>query len=118
MLDERFNVRSNDAKPDESQGIVVQKAKDNAREYLRKGEPFVWNATNITRSIRSQLISLFANYGASVKLVYLEVPYEEILRRNSERSRNVPEKVIERLIEKLEIPEDFEACEVIKIIGK
>ncbi len=105
-------------KPDESQGIVVQKAKNNAREYLRKGESFVWNATNITRSMRSQLISLFANYGARVKLVYLEVPYEEILRRNSERFRNVPEKVIERLIGKLEVPEDFEACEVIKIIGK
>lgn len=105
-----------EVKPDESQGIVVQKAKDKAREYLRKCKPFVWNATNITRSMRSQLISLFADYGARVKIVYIEAPYEEILRRNRERSRNVPEKVIERLVEKLEIPEDFEGCEVVRIM--
>lgn len=83
---------------------------------MRKGKPFVWNATNITRSIRSQLIILFAGYGARVKIVYLEAPYEEILRRNRERSRNVPEKVIERLVEKLEVPENFEGCEVVRII--
>jgi predicted kinase len=101
--------------PEKDQGIVIQKAKDKAREYLRKSEPFVWNATNVTKMMRSQLISLFSSYGARVKLIYLEAPYEEILRRNSDRSRNVPEKVIRRLIEKLEVLEDFEAHEVIKI---
>jgi predicted kinase len=101
--------------PEKDQGIVIQKAKDKAKEYLRKSEPFIWNATNVTKMMRSQLISLFSSYGARVKLVYLEAPYEEIFRRNSERSRNVPEKVIKRLIEKLEVPEDFDAHEVFKI---
>lgn len=96
-------------------GYCNTKAKDKAREYLRKSEPFVWNATNVTKTMRSQLIGLFSSYGARVKLTYLESPYEEILRRNSERSRNIPEKVIRRLLEKLEVPEDFEAHEVIKI---
>ena len=33
-------------------------AKEEARTYLRKGQDFVWNATNITRQMRAQLIDL------------------------------------------------------------
>ena len=33
-------------------GWVVQTAKEEARTYLRKGQEFVWNATNITRQMR------------------------------------------------------------------
>ena len=45
-------------------GRVVQMAKEEARTYLRKGQDFVWNATNITRQMRAQLIDLFVDYGA------------------------------------------------------
>lgn len=49
-------------------GWVIQTAKEEARSYLRKGQDFIWNATNITRLMRSQLIDLFTGYGARVKL--------------------------------------------------
>ncbi len=38
--------------PENDQGIVVTEAMRQAREYLRAGMPFVWNATNVSRSIR------------------------------------------------------------------
>lgn len=94
------------------QGYVVQTAKERARQFLRARQPFVWNATNLTKKLRRQLIGLFSDYGASVKLVYLEAPYEEILKRNQARSRCVPKNVIDRMIDKLEVPDLTEAYKV------
>lgn len=101
--------------PKAEQGIIIQKAKEQAKDYLRQSKPFVWNATNITNTMRKQLVTLFTGYGAKVKIVYIEAPYKEILKRNEERSRQVPEKVIQKMIEKLEIPDITEAHEVVKI---
>ncbi|EGO64677.1 AAA family ATPase [Acetonema longum] len=98
--------------PDEEQGQVVQAAKERARQFLRDQRPFVWNATNISRATRRQLIALFTAYGARVKIVYLEVPYALLLRRNRERSAPVPEKAIHRMIHKLEVPVLTEAPSV------
>ena len=39
-------------------GQVVQMAKEQARIHLRKKETFIWNATNISKNIRSKLLSL------------------------------------------------------------
>lgn len=67
------------ASPDDktATGRIVQQAKEEARVFLRQKKPFIWNATNITRQLRSQLISLFTAYGARVKIVYLEVPWAQ-----------------------------------------
>jgi predicted kinase len=106
--------RRNKLKPDDSSatGWVVQEAKEQAKVFLRKGQPFVWNATNITRQLRSQWIDLFTSYRAKVKIVYVEVPYKEWLRQNSEREYPVPEKALFRLLDKLEVPCLHEAHDV------
>jgi hypothetical protein len=59
-------------KPTDSSGNgrVIQLAKERAKEYMRKKVNFVWNATNITAQLRSQLIDLFIDYEAKVKIVY------------------------------------------------
>ena len=54
-------------------------------------------------------VDLFSEYGARVEIVYLEPPLPVIFGRNEQRSRPVPSKVIERLIEKLEPPTWAEA---------
>ncbi len=69
-------------------GRGVQIAKEKARSYLRKGQDFIWNATNITQQMRSQLVELFVSYGAKVKIVYIEKPYE--LWRSQNRNREYP----------------------------
>ncbi|HEX9059010.1 MAG TPA: AAA family ATPase [Clostridia bacterium] len=98
--------------PEDGQGEVIWAAREQAKTFLRQHKSFIWNATNLTSSLRRQLVNLFVSYGAKVKIVYLEIPYKEILRRNSERSRNVPEKIIEKMISKLEVPNVTEAHEV------
>lgn len=94
-------------------GRVVQLAKEKAREYLRKKQGFVWNATNITRQMRSQLIELFITYKAYVKIVYVEVPYQKLHGQNKGREAMVPGRAIDKLVAKLEVPAHWEAHEVI-----
>lgn len=98
-------------------GWVAQQAKEQARVYLRNKESFVWNATNITRQMRSQLIGLLADYKARVHLVYVESPYKVWQRQNSGRAAMVPGNVLEKLLLKLEVPALSEAHSVTYITG-
>ena len=95
--------------PRDAQGAVVQAAKERARELLRREQPFVWNATDITRQLRAPLIGLFASYGARVRVVYLDAPFDVLFARNRARPSPVPEAVIERLLTKAEPPDVTEA---------
>lgn len=98
--------------PTDNQGAVVDLGQSRARELLRKGQRFVWNATNVTRSRRRQLIELFAAYGARVRIVYVEAPIDLILRRNGQRPGPVPSKVIFDMLARLEVPDMTEAQRV------
>ncbi len=97
-------------------GRVIQMAKEMAREFLRKKQSFVWNATNTTKQMREQLIGLFASYGARIKVVYLEVPYKTLLNQNRNREHIVPEAVLSKLMRNLEVPAASEAHEVVWIV--
>ncbi|MBR3278244.1 MAG: AAA family ATPase [Lachnospiraceae bacterium] len=59
--------------------------------------------------MRAQQIELFERYHARVRLVYLEITWDENLRRNASRPDAVPEDVIDRMLARLEPPERFEA---------
>ena len=101
------------APPTGNQSAVIAEAHAQAREYLRKKQPFVWNATGITAHLRERQISLFENYGASVCTVFLETEWEEQLRRNAARAAKVPLYAIEKMLSKLEPPERSESERVI-----
>jgi putative nucleotidyltransferase with HDIG domain len=105
-----LNIDPADSK---ANGRVVQEARERARVCLRRREPFVWNATSLTRLQRRRIIDLAADYGARVKVIYLEVPYEVLHRQNREREKMVPPAVIERMIDRLEVPSPVEAHGVV-----
>ena len=98
--------------PLDNQGKVISYAHEKAREFLRKKQSFVWNATNVTSLTRAKQISLFEKYGAGVKTVFLETEWNEQLRRNASRKDSVPEGVICKLLAKTEPPKPFE-CETV-----
>ena len=98
-------------------GKAIQLGKEKAKVYMRSKTSFVFNATNITSDMRSKWISLFVDYGACVKIYYLEVPYKQLLAQNHNREYKVPEKILLNLIGKLEIPVPKEAHEVIYEVG-
>ncbi|MEV8515055.1 AAA family ATPase [Dactylosporangium sp. NPDC051484] len=99
-------------RPAGDQGPVIAAAYARAREHLRAATPYVWNATNVTRALRSRCIGLAAGYGARVEVVSVEAPPDVVHRRNRARSRRVPAAVIDRLAGRWELPDPTEAHEV------
>jgi predicted kinase len=94
----------------EGQGPVVDACERDAIALLRAKKPFIWDATNLFRDIRSSLVALFAKYGASVRIVYVEAPtWRDMFSRNAQRSRRVPEAVLAKMAENLEMPSLNEA---------
>ncbi len=57
-------------------------------------------------------VGLFADYRARVRIVYLEVPPGQLRRQNRERPDAVPDRVIDRLMAKWEVPDPFEGHQV------
>lgn len=98
-----------DIDPTENQGQIVQLAKERAREYLRRKEPFLWNATNLTRQRRHFLIQLLAEYRAHITIVYVEAPSKLLFHQNRSRLTAVPETVMYRYIDQWEVPDLTEA---------
>lgn len=105
--------------PDDKKGTgrVVQMAKEQARVYLRAKQSFVFNATNITANIRGKWLSLFSDYKAKLRIIYIEVPYAQLFNQNKNREHVVPADVIEGLIQKMEIPSYLEADEITWVVG-
>ncbi len=76
----------------------------------RRGESFVFNATNLTRMVRGPWADLFTAYRARVRIVYVEAPAVRLFAQNHSRKQRVPEDVIRRLIRRRwELPDATEA---------
>jgi len=104
-----------DIDPTDSQGPVIAAAKEMAREHLRAGTSFAFNATNVVRDTRARWIRLARDYSFQVKIVYLEPPLPRLLAQNKKRPAPVPESVILSLLEKLDVPLVSEAHEILLI---
>jgi predicted kinase len=99
-------------KPTDNQGAVIAAAREQAREYLRRKQPFVWNATNISRQMRAHCLSLCAAYNARLRIVYLETSEELLFAQNRARTASVPAHIIHKLITRWEVPDLTEAHRV------
>lgn len=95
--------------PTENQTPIVKEARERAKALLRRKQPFVWNATDLTEQVRGEQIQLFESYGASVRIVYLETGWQANRDRNRSRKEAVPEDKLTRMLEILEPPQPWEA---------
>jgi predicted kinase len=103
--------------PQDQQGLVLNRAREIARDYLRQGRSFVWNATNLSRQLRGACVRLFAGYQARIRIVYLEVSEQQLHLQNQRRPVRVPQAVIERLLDRWEVPDRTEAHQVEWVTG-
>ncbi len=103
--------------PAADQGPVVAAAKDLAKGHLRRRQPFAWNATNTSRTLRDGLVDLFLAYGARVRIVYCEAPPDATRDRNRRRAEPVPAWVIDKLLDHLDVPDETEAHAVDVVAG-
>ncbi|MBC7804803.1 MAG: AAA family ATPase [Akkermansiaceae bacterium] len=93
----------------DNQHGVISAAREQARVYLRRGEPFVWNATTVSREQREPIIALATEYNFRVRIAYVEVPWHAQQRQNKSRPEQVPDAAILRMMHRWEIPDEAEA---------
>ncbi|MGM9970701.1 MAG: AAA family ATPase [Anaeroplasma sp.] len=98
--------------PTDEQGLIINEAINRAKDLLRKKQVFIWNATNTTALIRSKIIKMIYEYHARIKIIYLETDYFTNIERNKTRNKAVPNSVIDKLINHMNIPEGYEAHDV------
>lgn len=96
-----------------NEGAVAHRAADFAKEMLRKHAPFVWNTTHLSAQMRKKTLDLLYAYDAQVEMVYLEQPPQVIFQRNHRRDTSLPNKAIERMLFKWEVPLPTEAHAVV-----
>lgn len=106
---ERLKIKPGKLK---AQGLIHQTAKEDLRESLRKKRPVLWNATNLTAQQRSVVIDIALEYKAKTKIIYFDCELQEVLKRNKKREKEVPQKVIERMFRKFELPTLVESHKV------
>lgn len=103
--------------PEENQAPVIRDAKEQAKKLLGKKISFVYNATNLSRDLRSQSLALMRPYNPYIKIVYVEVPQSIQADRNAKRKETkVPDYAIDDMLNRWEIPDLTEAHEIIHII--
>ncbi|MBX3154725.1 MAG: AAA family ATPase [Deltaproteobacteria bacterium] len=104
-----------DVEPGDSRGEVIALARERAREMLRAGTSFAWNATNLSRDLRAQLLGFFRSYRARTRIVYCEATAADQRGRNRQRDAIVPARVIDRMLERWTVPDPTEAHAVLYV---
>ncbi|MGC4047287.1 MAG: AAA family ATPase [Armatimonas sp.] len=99
--------------PSDPQEQIILTALDRSRGYLRAGQDFVWNATNLRQEMRARPIGLAADYGFRVRIVYREAPHNRLFAQNRNRAAAVPEKVLGKYIDRWEMPSLVECHELL-----
>ena len=67
--------------------------------------------------MRLQLVDLFLPYNPVITIVYLEVPYTKLLAQNRNRSFDIPTLAVEKMIDKLEVPRQWESHQVKYVVA-
>lgn len=98
-------------------GEVLQEARKRLKENLRPGKRVVWDATNLRKDFRSQVIQTGYDYKALVTLVVFQLSLEGYSKRNSKRRESVSTGVLESQIERWEFPEPDEAHRMLVLNG-
>lgn len=100
--------------PTDNQGRVIQAAKELSREYCRKKQSFVWNATNISQSTRETLVSMWMPYNPKIHIVFMFVNIDKALANNTHREKEdkISNSKIITMFEKIRYPTILECHEL------
>lgn len=103
------------AKHGENIGTIVHAVHDQAKEFLRKKQPFVWNATHLSAKMREPATKLVRSYGGKIKVLCFEAPKEEVLSRNKSRNNTLTNKKLLDMTSHWEMPWawEFESQEIV-----
>lgn len=91
-----------------------------ADKLLAEKAPFIWNATNISRTGRQDILDRLYKQNAKVTIIYLESCAQTILARNNARSdaTYVPLVGMQKMLSYWDVPKPWEADEVVYQINE
>ena len=74
------------------------------KDDLENGKNVCYDATNLSRKRRMAFIRELKNIPCKKECVLIATPFEECLKQNNNRNRKVPEKVINSMLQRFNIP--------------
>lgn len=100
-------------KPNDDQGEVLRAAFGMAKDFLRSRTRFIWDATCINHDMRKKIIGMSMDYGAHVRVIYLETDESTRIKRNKSRKNYaVPANVMADMRRRMVPPAFDEAHDV------
>lgn len=103
--------------PTGNQGRVIQLAREKSKEYCRKKQSFIWNATNISRNMRSQLIDTWLPYHPKINIIFLFKNINQVLTDNAGREKEfkITSSKILTMHQKVQFPTIME-CHQLEVV--
>lgn len=83
---------------------VRRAALEETERIIGEGKSVIHDDTNYYASMRHELYEIAERKGCSFATVHVSTPVDEALSRNRERDSHIPEQVIRRINEKLDVP--------------
>lgn len=111
--DSQREIEYGDASIQGDNGKIYQICTEQMKEVLRTGGKAYFDATHVIPDLRSKLVNICHDYGGMVVFWIFDIPLETLKKRNAERSRHVPESVIEQQMSKFEWPLPEESHKVL-----
>ena len=107
-----------DIGPTENQGRVIQLAREKSKEYCRRKQSFIWNATNITKNMRAQLIQTWLPYHPKINIIFLFKNINDVLRDNTGREKEykISNDKIMSMHERVQFPTVLE-CHTLEVVA-
>lgn len=93
-------------------GQLIQEVAERCRIHMRKREDFILDSCNIDHLVREKWINFFYEYKGATTIKYIFKPYKQLILDNFSREVYCPEKPLEGMIRKFELPDPFEAADV------
>ena len=78
--------------------LVFVTAYSKILEIIKEGGCAIFDATNLRKKDRKKIVKFFSDKGVNLKLVWMATPIEICKLRNKQRTRVVPEEVIDRML--------------------
>ena len=98
-------------KPD----TVFRNLHEDVERHLKEGTNVVYDATNVTRKNRKQIILLGKKYNCKIRAVVAWAPVDVCIERDAARDRTVGPAVIMKMLKRFEVPyfdEGFDTIDV------
>ena len=107
-----------DVDPTDNQGTVIQLSRERSKEFCRRKQSFVWNATNLTAQVRATLVGMWLPYKPKIHIVHIHKNIHQTLRDNATRDEmaQVPQAKILTMFERFEFP-DLTECHQLTTVG-